>query len=163
MVVCGSMMHYWPCIYTRVLNRGLTLRSFTLQWHAFSLVAHPSLPNHSLICMSMVGEQHSWTRTVHRLLSTPSHRPGYIYGPFPSPYSDATNYDNLIAVASGIGITPALSAVVNLKDQARVHVIWACRDPDLIGEFASALSMRRTAYRRTSYTTECTKEGVCCH
>ena len=117
----------------------LTLRPFASQWHAFSLVAHPSLPNHSLICMSMVGEQHSWTRTVHRLLSTPSHRPGYIYGPFPSPYSDATNYDNLIAVASGIGITPALSAVVNLKDQARVHVIWACRDPDLIGEFVSAL------------------------
>ena len=61
------------------------------EWHAFSLVSHPSLPNHSCVCMAVVGD---WTKAVHAALSKPTVRPGWLYGPFPSPFSTATNYDN---------------------------------------------------------------------
>jgi predicted ferric reductase len=99
------------------------------EWHAFSLVSHPTLPNHSCVCMAAVGD---WTKAVHSALAKPSSRPGWLYGPFPSPFSTATGYDNLIAIASGIGITPSISTIVNLSASRRVHLIWMCRDADLV-------------------------------
>ena len=99
------------------------------EWHAFSLVSHPTLPNHSCVCMAAVGD---WTKAVHNALSKPSSRPGWLYGPFPSPFSTAAGYDNLIGVASGIGITPSMSVIVNMAETRVVHLIWMCRDADLI-------------------------------
>jgi predicted ferric reductase len=58
--------------------------------------------------MATVGD---WTKAVHAELAKPSARPGWVYGPFPSPFSTAGNYDNLIAIASGIGITPSISTM----------------------------------------------------
>ena len=99
------------------------------EWHAFSLVSHPTLPNHSCVCMAAVGD---WTKAVHNALSKPCSRPGWLYGPFPSPFSTAAGYDNLIGVASGIGITPSMSVIVNMAETRVVHLIWMCRDADLI-------------------------------
>jgi predicted ferric reductase len=100
-----------------------------MEWHAFSLIPHPSKPNHSCVCMAAVGD---WTKKVHSALARPSSRPGWIYGPFPSPFSTATGYDHLIAIASGIGITPTISTILNLSRTRRVHLIWMCRDADLV-------------------------------
>ena len=100
-----------------------------MEWHAFSLIPHPSKPNHSCVCMAAVGD---WTKKVHSALARPSSRPGWIYGPFPSPFSTATGYDHLIAIASGIGITPSISTILNLSRTRRVHLIWMCRDADLV-------------------------------
>ena len=100
-----------------------------MEWHAFSLIPHPSKPNHSCVCMAAVGD---WTKKVHSALARPSSRPGWIYGPFPSPFSTATGYDHLIAIASGIGITPSISTMLNLSRTRRVHLIWMCRDADLV-------------------------------
>ena len=99
------------------------------EWHAFSIVSHPTLPNHSCICMAVVGD---WTKAVYQALSKPTSRPGWLYGPFPSPFSTATGYDNLICVASGIGITPSISSIINLAETRVVHLIWTCRDADLV-------------------------------
>ena len=99
------------------------------QWHAFSLVQHPTRSNHSAVCMATVGD---WSKAVHAALSKPSHRHGYVDGPFSSPFSTASGYDNLIAVASGIGITPSISTIVSLGKTRRVHLIWMCRDADLV-------------------------------
>ena len=41
----------------------------------------------------------------------PTSRPCYVAGPFASPFSTAIDYDNLVLVASGIGITPAMSII----------------------------------------------------
>ena len=64
------------------------------------------------------------------------HRPVWICGPFQSPYSSTFKYDNLLLVASGIGITPALSVLATHKSAAKgvrtVSMIWICRDPTLI-------------------------------
>ena len=90
---------------------------------------HPTKPDHSSLCMAALGD---WTKALHAKLSKPTCRPGWVYGPFPSPFSSGGNFDNLIAVATGIGITPALSAVTALGESRRVNLIWMCRDPDLV-------------------------------
>ena len=98
-------------------------------WHAFSLVKHAKRPNHSSLCIAVVGD---WTEALHAKLAMPCARPGWIYGPFPSPFSTASSYENLISIASGIGITPSISTIVNLAATRKVHLIWMCRDPDLV-------------------------------
>jgi hypothetical protein len=103
------------------------------EWHAFSLVELPTQegsPRKSAVCMAVVGD---WTSKVHaqitkHLLS----RPGWVYGPFPSPFSTASSYSKLITVASGIGITPSVSAIDHLAKDRKVNLIWCCRDADLI-------------------------------
>jgi hypothetical protein len=54
-------------------------------------------------------------------------RPVWVQGPFPSPYSKAIDFDNLILVASGIGITPAM-AVLEHHRERRVNLIWIVRE-----------------------------------
>mmetsp|Transcript_26201 Transcript_26201/g.86059 ORF Transcript_26201/g.86059 Transcript_26201/m.86059 type:complete len:354 (-) Transcript_26201:40-1101(-) len=78
------------------------------EWHAFSMFKHPTLPNHSCVCMAVVGD---WTRRVHDALKRPTVRPTWVNGPYASPYGASINYDSLITVASGIGITPAISII----------------------------------------------------
>jgi predicted ferric reductase len=99
------------------------------EWHVFSVIAHPTKPNHSSICMTCIGD---WTKTIHSMLTQPSSRPGWIYGPFPSEFSDANKFDNLAICATGIGITPVISTLVSLKNSRKVNVIWMVRDPELI-------------------------------
>jgi NAD(P)H-flavin reductase len=54
----------------------------------------------------------------------PTSRPCYICGPFASPYSTAIHYDNLIVVASGIGITPAMSVITTHSASRRINLVW---------------------------------------
>ena len=102
------------------------------QFHAFSLVQLAGKPGTSIVCMAVVGD---WTEAVHAALKRPSCRPAWIYGPFPSPFGAASNFDNLICVASGIGITPAISIVTSFAQTRRVNLVWVCRDPDLIEHY----------------------------
>jgi predicted ferric reductase len=71
--------------------------------------------------MSMHGD---WTKALHDVVKVPTTRPVFIAGPYASPFATALNYDNLILVASGIGITPALSIMRNPKGTKRVNLIW---------------------------------------
>jgi hypothetical protein len=59
-------------------------------------------------------------------------------GPFASPYSTAMDYDSLVLVASGIGITPALAIIASHKHSRRVNLIWSCRDAALVECFPTA-------------------------
>ena len=99
------------------------------EFHAFSVMGHRTRPNHSSVCISTVGD---WSKNLHAQLAKPSHRPGWVYGPFPSPFSTAVDYDNLLAIATGIGITPSIAALVSLREVRAVNLIWMCRDADLI-------------------------------
>lgn len=99
------------------------------EWHAFSLFSHPSQPNHSCVCMAVGGD---WTKRLHDLVERPTHRPAWVSGPFASPYATAVEYDNLILVASGIGITPAMSIITTYKETRRANLVWACRDASLL-------------------------------
>lgn len=119
------------------------------QWHAFSVVMHPTKPNHSCVCMATLGD---WTSEVHRLLIRPGARPGWVYGPFPSPFSTATGYSNLITVASGIGITPALSTIVSLSRDRSVSLVWICRDPDLVEFYLNKVEFGTDSWTLIYYT-----------
>lgn len=45
-------------------------------------------------------------------ITRPTHRTAYVVGPFLSPFSSpAMDNDNLLVVASGIGVTPAISLI----------------------------------------------------
>jgi hypothetical protein len=95
------------------------------QWHAFSLFEHPSNPNLRQVFMLNVG---NWTKEVHAQLQRNTVRPAWIQGPFVSPYNNALAFDNTICVATGIGITPALSVIRAHRESRRINLIWACRD-----------------------------------
>ncbi|KAK3283811.1 hypothetical protein CYMTET_8506 [Cymbomonas tetramitiformis] len=119
------------------------------EWHAFSLYKHPTREEHSSICIAVVGD---WTRALHAALARPGTHSGWIYGPFPSPFSGATCHPNLIAVASGIGVTPTLGTISQLSTTHKVNVIWMTRDSDLIEYFVRTVSFDDDAWSIIFYT-----------
>lgn len=119
------------------------------QWHAFSVFPHPTMENTSSVCMSAAGD---WTRKLHQLIERPTARPAWICGPFLSPFSTALNYDHIITIASGIGITPALAVLDRYKNQRRINLIWSCRDASLIEFFVNMVKFPEDAYIFIFYT-----------
>jgi ferric-chelate reductase len=119
------------------------------QWHAFSLFENPSNPAERQIFIQKTGD---WTSKVHQILQRDTVRPAWIHGPFPSPYDNAIEYDNQILVASGIGITPALSVIRAHKDSRRINLIWAVRDPHLLDFFLRHLYLDHQGWNLIFYT-----------
>ena len=120
------------------------------QWHAFSIFPHPWRPNHSSICVSVAGD---WTEAVHHAVVRPTSRPMWVCGPFSSPYSTGFRADNMVAVASGIGITPAIALIVGEQSSTkRIHLIWACRDASLIEFYLKNVRFDETAWTLIYYT-----------
>ncbi|KAL7535065.1 hypothetical protein ACHAXR_006247 [Thalassiosira sp. AJA248-18] len=119
------------------------------QWHAFSLFEDPSDPSIQQMFLMKNGD---WTNTVHAALSRDTTRPCWIKGPFPSPYSHASLYDNQILVASGIGITPALAAINAFKSSRRINLIWAVRDPEMLEFFLEHLYLDHDGWNLIFYT-----------
>jgi ferric-chelate reductase len=106
------------------------------EWHAFSLFKNPENPAERQIFVLKTGD---WTSKVHSVLQRNTVRPVWVNGPFPSPYNNAEAYDNQILVASGIGITPALSVIQAHKNSRRINLIWAVRDRHLLEFFLKHL------------------------
>lgn len=107
------------------------------EFHAFSVFADAGKEddeddNHIRICIQVGGD---WTSKLHKEVDHPFVRPCWVSGPFSSPYQTAMGYDNVIAVASGIGITPAISIINAYKDTRKMHLIWTCRDASLVEFF----------------------------
>jgi hypothetical protein len=83
-----------------------------------------------MLCIESSGD---WTKELHKKIKVPCIRPLYVLGPYKSPFFDtAVTTSNAIAVASGIGITPTLSLVLNYVGKKRINVVWVCRDPGLV-------------------------------
>ena len=103
------------------------------QFHAFT-VFPCTKPNHSSVCIHKCGD---WTTMLMEKISTPTHKPAFVIGPYLSPFSSpAMHSENLVAVASGIGVTPAISLIKQYsKTRCRLNLIWICRDPGLIEHF----------------------------
>ena len=100
------------------------------QWHAFTIFPEPRKKNHTTLCIANSGD---WTKAMHEKIKVPCIRPLYVLGPYKSQFSDAAiTTSNAIAVASGIGITPTLSLVLNYAGKKRINVVWMCRDPGLV-------------------------------
>ena len=53
-------------------------------------------------------------------ITTPTHKPAFVMGPFLSPFSSpAMDSENIVAVASGVGVTPALAILKKYSSTAR--------------------------------------------
>lgn len=119
------------------------------QWHAFSLFENPTNPQQRQIFVQAGGD---WTRKVHQYLQRDTVRPAWVQGPFPTPYLSAEDYDNQILVASGIGITPALSVIRAHKESRRTNLIWAVRDIHLLEFFLRHLYLDHDGWNLIFYT-----------
>jgi len=103
------------------------------QWHPFSLFEDPTDPTKLQIFLLRNG---NWTNSVHKSLAErDTQRPCWIKGPFPSPYTQASLYDNHVLIATGVGITPALATICAYKSSRRIHLIWAVRDNTMLEYF----------------------------
>jgi ferric-chelate reductase len=130
------------------------------QWHAFSLFEDPANPEVRQIFIQKTGD---WTTQVHRVLQRDTVRPAWIHGPFPSPYDNAISYDNQILVASGIGITPALSVIRAHKDTRRINLVWAVRDEALLEFFLNHLYLDHDGWNIIFYTGKKQLRDECIH
>eukprot|EP01050_Picozoa_sp_SAG11_P015526 SAG11_NODE_2022_length_3911_cov_2.647954_2_plen_742_part_00 len=119
------------------------------QHHPFSVYAHPKRKNHSCVCIVAGGD---WTRRLHDSLATPTTRPVWISGPFISPYQGASEHDNLMLVATGVGITPALSCLEHHRNHRKVSLLWMCRDPSLVEFFLDVFTFDDEGFTLIFYT-----------
>ena len=82
----------------------------------------------------------------------PTSRAIWVNGPYLSPFATAIDFDNIITLATGIGITPAL-AVMNLyKDTRRVNLVWMCRDPSFVEFFVNTVEFPEDSFVMIYYT-----------
>ena len=89
---------------------------------------------------------------MHKALKSPTVRPTWVYGPFPSPFELATITDDAICIASGIGITPAICVVHKFGKTRRINLIWIVREPTLIEFFLDTVVFDNHAWTIILYT-----------
>lgn len=67
-----------------------------------------------------------WTKEVYNEVSFRTQlRSCWVRGPYVSPYSVASNFSNLVLLATGIGITPALGVIGQYKGLSRLKtLVW---------------------------------------
>jgi predicted ferric reductase len=120
------------------------------EWHAFSLFKNPKNPmTEREIFMQVTGD---WTAKIHEAVKRETVRPCWVQGPFPSPYNNATAYDNQILIASNTGITPALSVIRAHKESRRINLVWAVRDESLLNFFLNNLYLDHQGWNLVFYT-----------
>lgn len=120
------------------------------QFHAFTVF--PCIkPGHSSICVSKCGD---WTESLMKEITTPMHKPAFVVGPFISPFSSpAMDKENLLTVASGIGVAPAISLIKQYAStNRRLNLVWICRDGGLIEHFLSNVHFSNSGYTLIYYT-----------
>ena len=120
------------------------------QFHAFTVF--PSVtPGHSSLCIDRAGD---WTTRLMDAVTNPTHKPAFVVGPFLSPFSSpAMDSENLLAVASGIGVTPAISLIRQYSHTSRrLNLVWICRDPALVEHFLQNVEFGSDGYTLIYYT-----------
>jgi len=82
-----------------------------------------------------------WTKRVTKEITDKSQmRSCWIRGPYTSPYSITSKFNNMVLVASGIGITPALGVMGQYSGSSRSKfLIWTTRCPYMLRFFAPLL------------------------
>ena len=119
------------------------------EWHAFSVFPHHHHQNTSSVFIANLGD---WSTKLHKSIHRPTSRAVWISGPFRSPMSSAKDYDNIVSVASGIGITPALALLDRFKNTRRINLIWMCRDAHLIEFFVNTVNFPTKGFIFIFYT-----------
>ena len=120
------------------------------EWHAFSLYPAPNDPRGSTaICANVAGD---WTSKLHKAVEVDTVRPCFVCGPFTSPFSTASAFDNLALVATGVGITPALAILHAFEQTRRVNIIWISRDASMVEFYLTTIDFDTDAFTCVYYT-----------
>lgn len=92
----------------------------------------------SQVFIAPVGD---WTKRIAKEITDQDQlRSCWVRGPYASPYTIATNFNHLVLVASGIGITPALGVMGQFPGATRTKVvIWLTRSAEMLKFFAPLL------------------------
>jgi hypothetical protein len=69
-----------------------------------------------------------------------------------SPFSTSVEYDNLLLVATGIGITPCLGLINKMKEDRRINLIWMYRDASLVEFILNSVEFDDDAVSLIYYT-----------
>ena len=87
-----------------------------------------------------------WTKQVYEEVTNDQQlRHCWVKGPFVSPYSVVSNFSNLVLIASGIGITPALGVMGQYKGTSRFKtLIWSTRCPKMLKFFVPLIKQDAT-------------------
>lgn len=87
-------------------------------------------------------------------ITTPTHKPALVVGPYLSPFSSpAMDKENLVLVASGIGVTPSISIIKQYAStNRRLNLIWICRDAGLVEHFLTNVHFGTNGYTLIYYT-----------
>jgi len=106
------------------------------------------------VFISPIGD---WTQQVAKEISGRKQlRSCWVRGPYTSPFSIASNFNNLILVASGIGITPALGVMGQYSGSSRSKfLVWMTSCPYMLKYFAPLLNDSHVAvlfYTGNDYT-----------
>mmetsp|Transcript_19390 Transcript_19390/g.27622 ORF Transcript_19390/g.27622 Transcript_19390/m.27622 type:complete len:950 (+) Transcript_19390:61-2910(+) len=120
------------------------------QFHAFT-VFPGNKPDHSSVCIHQAGD---WTGELMKQITIPAHKPAFVVGPFLSPFSSpAMDSEFLVAVASGIGVTPAISLIKQYSHTSRrLNLVWICRDAGLVEHFLQNVEFSSDGYSLIYYT-----------
>jgi len=119
------------------------------QWHAYCLFENPADPAEREVYIQNLGD---WSGDVLEALRRDTRRPVWVQGPFSRPYDTAMESDNQILVASGIGITPAISIMRKHQNTRRSSLIWAVRDPHMLEFFVKHGEFPRRGWNMVFYT-----------
>eukprot|EP00158_Paraphelidium_tribonemae_P004246 Partr_v1_DN26657_c0_g1_i1_m69449 putative NADPH- oxidase len=123
------------------------------QWHPFTLSSCPE-NGFASVHIRIVGD---WTRDLGKLLKygenaqlTPAEYPRIcVDGPFGTPTQEVFDYDTVVLIGAGIGVTPFASVLRSIWARAKnpdqearlkkVHFIWSCRDTTSFEWFADLI------------------------
>merc|ERR1712048_1048238 len=119
------------------------------EWHPFSVYPHQELKDYSCVHIHACGD---WMKRLFNETERETQRPVWVQGPFVSPFCTAADFDNLILVASGIGITPALAVMHTLQAERRVNLVWTCRDASLVEFYLNTAKFDDNAWTLVFYT-----------
>ncbi|CAM9345893.1 unnamed protein product [Discosporangium mesarthrocarpum] len=122
-----------------------------LEWHALSLipaksddvednrgcaVGHGDHHTRAALYIAGVGD---WTKGLFRLALQKSRMPLWISDPMPSAMQHALDFDNVLLVATGVGITPCISVIERYAYKKNIHLLWVVREASLVSLYEDHL------------------------
>ena len=115
------------------------------EWHDFSLTGVRENKDVIVLKIKVLGD---WTDKLYKLVE-PNNRAEVtvdIRGPFATPAAQTVQKQNCLLVAGGIGVTPYLSLLHDLKNglvpKKEFHLVWVLRDSQLLQWLDELLSAK---------------------
>jgi NAD(P)H-flavin reductase len=110
------------------------------QWHPFSLMVETSSSGKVMGCLYIVSVG-DWTKRLMSITLAERHNPTiWLNGPHPSPFMESSDFSNLVLIASGAGITPAISVIENYHSRREMHMIFVTNEVNMVKFFLNTLA-----------------------